>query len=208
VLIVERPSRGVENLDRRYGLPPPAFTPEQLARIRELEAECPAEHVAHPKPPRAPDLARSLSLLRSRKRRRPKCFAKPAAPKAIVKATTTLGATIPIAWQNVLRVSNGGRIEHCALAAGHAALIIPAEKLATSRQTEADYYRDIGIGLPDSLLLVMRTEIGGSVWLHAARPKSGGECRVVLMSHETGAEQREWPSVAEFLEELLTAEAD
>jgi hypothetical protein len=208
VLIVQRPPPGVENLDRRYGPPPPAFSPEQMARIRELEAEAWAEHIAHPKPPRAPDLARSLSLLRSRKRRVPKSFARPATPKAIAEATKTLGAAIPAAWQKVLRVSNGGRIENCALAAGQAALIIPAEKLAKSRQTEADYYRDLGAKLSDSLFLVMETEIGDSIWLDTARPKPGGDCRVVLMSHETGEEEREWLSIADFLEELLTAEAE
>jgi hypothetical protein len=39
-------------------------------------------------------------------------------------------------------------------------------------------------------------------------PKPDGDCRVVLISHETGKEEREWSSVADFLEELLTAEAE
>jgi hypothetical protein len=206
VLIVERPPRGVENLDRRYGPPPPAFSPEQMARIRELEARAWAEHVAHPRPPRAPDLARSLALLRSRKRRTPKGFARPATPKTIAQAAKALGAVIPAAWQKVLRVSSGGRIENCALASGQAALIVPAETLAKSRQTEADYYGHIGVKLPDSLVLAMITEIGDSIWLDLARPKPGGDCRVIMMSHETGGEQREWSSIAEFLEESLTAE--
>ena len=37
------------------------------------------------------------------------------------------------------------------------------------------------------------------------RESAGGDCRVVLLSHETGEEEREWGSVAEFLEEVLTA---
>ncbi len=53
----------------------------------------------------------------------------------------------------------------------------------------------------------MATEIGDSIWLDPARAKPGGDCRVVLMSHETGGEQREWSSIAEFLAELLAAEA-
>lgn len=36
VLIVGRPPPGVENLDRRYGPPPPAFSREPLGHIREL----------------------------------------------------------------------------------------------------------------------------------------------------------------------------
>lgn len=205
VLILPRPPRGVEDLDRRYGPAPLAFSAERLARIRELEAAAWAEHLAHSKPARAPDLDRSLSLLRSEKRRAPKGFAKPAAPKAIAEASKALGAPVPAAWQKVLGVSNGGRIENSALAAGQAVLITPAEKLARSCRDEADYYSEIGAKRSKSWLPVITTEIGDSVWLDTARIKPGGDCRVVLVSHETGEEDREWPGVAEFLEELLTA---
>jgi hypothetical protein len=203
VLIVERPPRGVENLDRRYGPPEPAFSAEQMARIRELEAQAWAEHAANPKPPRAPDLARSLSLMRSAKRRAPKSFARPVAQSAIDEAQRTLGRAIPTAWQKVLRISNGGQIDTCPLADGHACRITPPQQLAKECRTEIAYYREIGAELPDSLLAVMTTEFGDSVWLDTSRPSGDGDCRVVLMSHETGEEQREWSSVAEFLEEML-----
>jgi hypothetical protein len=62
--------------------------------------------------------------------------------------------------------------------------------------------------MPDSLVVVMRTEIGDSVWLDTCATKPDGDCRVVLMSHETGEEEREWSSVADFLEDLLTAEEE
>jgi hypothetical protein len=208
VLIVERPPRGVENLDRRYGPPEPAFAPEQMARIRELEAEAWAEHAANPKPPRAPDLGRSLKLLRSAKRRAPESFAKPAAQNALDEAARALGRAIPTAWQQVLRISNGGQIRPCPLADGHACRITPVQQLAKECRAELAYYREIGADLPVSLLAVMTTEFGDSVWLDTSRPSGNGDCRVVLMSHETGEEQREWSSVAEFLEEILTSEAD
>jgi hypothetical protein len=206
VLILDRPPRGVEDLDRRYGPGEPAFSAEEMTRMREREAAAWADHVAHPKLVRAPDVARSLSLLRSRKRRAAKNFARPVVPKAAADAESALGVPIPAAWHKVLRISNGGKIENNPLACGEACLIIPAEKLAKSQREEVDYYRDIGAELPISLLVVMQTEIGDSIWLDTARQKSGGDCRVVLMSHETGEEEREWPSVADFLEELLTAE--
>jgi len=205
VLVVNRPPKGVENLDRRYGPVEPAFSPEQLKRMREIEAAAWAKHRASPKPRRAPDLARSLSLLRSRKRGAPKCFAKPATPKAIAQAEKALVMKIPAGWQKVLQVSNGGRVDDSPLAADQACLFLSAEKLAKSRQTEAEYYGDIGATLSRSLLLAMQTEIGDSVWLDTAKKKPNGDCRVVLMSHETGDVDREWPTIAEFLEELLTA---
>jgi hypothetical protein len=208
VLIVERPPQGVENLDRHYGPPEPAFSAEQMARIRELEAQAWAEHVANPKPARTPDLARSLGLLRSAKRRAPERFAKPAAQKAIDEASQALGLAIPTAWQKVLRFSNGGQIDNCPLADGDACRITPTQKIDKECQAERDYYRELGAELADSLLAVMRTEWGDSVWLDTSRPSGNGDCRVVLMSHETGDEQREWPSVAEFLEETLTSQAN
>jgi hypothetical protein len=205
VLIVERTPKGVENLDRRYGPPEPAFSSEQLAHIRELEARAWAEHIAHPKPPRAPDLARSLALLRLAKRRAPNSFAKPAAQKAIDEVARSLGVELPMAWQKLLRITGGGRLDRCPLADGHGCRITLIERLAKECRAEVAYYRGIGTELPDSLLAVMSTEFGDSVWLDTSRPSGNGDCRVVVMSHETGEEAREWPTVAEFLEEVLTA---
>jgi hypothetical protein len=208
VLIVGRPPGGVENLDRRYGPPEPAFSPEQFALIRELEAQAWAEHVAHPKPPRAADLGRSLALLRLAKRRATASFAKPATQKSLDEAADALGVQIPQAWQKVLRIAGGGRIENCALADGHACLITPIQKLAKECRAELAYYREIGAELLDSQIAVMTTEFGDSVWLDTSQPNGDGDCRVVLMSHETGEESREWHSVAEFLEEVLSETED
>ena len=206
VQVLARSPAGVENLDRKYGPAEPAFTPEQWSRIRELEADAWAKHLASPKPPRAPDLARSLALLRSRQRRAPKHFAKPASPRVLAAAAQALGVALPAAWEKVLRLCNGGRIAACPLAAGEACVLLPAEELAKARRGESAYYREIGAELPESLLVVLRTELGDSVWLDTTQAKSVGDGRVVLMSHETGAAEREWTSVAEFLDELLTAE--
>jgi hypothetical protein len=208
VMILDRPLKGAEDLDRRYGPPEPPFSAEQLAGIRELESRAWAEHVAHPKPPPAPNLARALALLRSWKRRAPESFAKPATPKALAEAATALGLEIPAAWQKVLRISNGGRIDNSPLADDQACFILPVEKLAKSRQTEAAYYRDIHAELSHAMLPVVRTEIGDSIWLDTSQQRPDGDARVVLMSHETGGEEREWSSVAYFLEEFLAPEDD
>jgi hypothetical protein len=157
-------------------------------------------------PPRPANLGRSLSLLRSVKRRESKHYPKPAAPKSIEEAERAVGLKVPLAWQKVLRISNGGKVANSPLAAEQACLIVPVEKLATAQRGEIEYYREINAPLPKGWLLIVQTEIGDSIWLDTRRRKAGGECRVVLVSHETGAEEREWPNVAEFLEELLTAE--
>jgi hypothetical protein len=207
VLIVNRPPRGAQDLDRRYGPPEPAFSPGRLAEIRRLEAQAWAAHVVHPKLPPAPNLPRALALLRTRKRQAGKNFARPATPKLLAQASAGLNMAIPAAWQKVLRISNGGRIENHPLAADQACVILPAEKLAKSRHTEAAYYRDIHVVIPDAFLLILETEIGDSIWLDTSGQTRDGDCRVVLMSHETG-EEREWSSIADLLEELLLPEED
>jgi hypothetical protein len=208
VKIFDRVPPGLENLDRLCGKPEPVFLPSELTRLRAQEATFWAEHVRHAKPPRPANLGRSLTLLHTAKRREPKDFPRPAAPKALAGAQRALGVQIPAAWQKVLRISNGGRIANSPLAAEQACLIVPVEKLPKAQREEVEYYRAINAPRPKSWLLVVQTEIGDSIWLDTRRKKTGGECRVVLVSHETGEEEREWPSVAEFLEELLTAEAD
>jgi hypothetical protein len=203
VKIFDRVPPGVENLDRLYGKAAPLFSAEELARLRAQEATFWAEHVRRPKPARKPDLKRSLSLLRSAKRTKPKNFSRPAAPKAIAEASRALGIKLPVSWTSVLRISNGARIENSPLAAEEACLIVPVEKLAKTQREEVEYYREINSPLPKGFVLAVQTEIGDSIWLDTRRVRRDGDCRVVLMSHETGEQEREWPTVAEFLEELL-----
>src|SRR5580765_1835785 len=83
----------------------------------------------NPKPVRAPSLERALTLLRARKRRQPGDFAPPAKAKDFQKASDSLGRPIPEAWQLVLRVCNGGKIEACELACGEACTITALAKL-------------------------------------------------------------------------------
>jgi hypothetical protein len=182
----------------------PCISREKLDEWHARAEEARVEFLRNPKPVRAPSLARALTLLRARKRRRPSDFGPPAKAKDFQKASDSLGRPIPEAWQMVLRVCNGGKIEACELACGEACTITALAKLPNERRQEAEYYREFGAQLQGRFLPVMRTEIGDSIWLDTARPQPEGDCRVVLMSHETQDEERDWPSVAEFLEELLT----
>jgi hypothetical protein len=204
VRVLDRAPEGVEDLDGRYGRPAPLLSVEEFARLRAEETSLWAEYQRDPKPPRAASLARSLSLLRAAKRRMPERYAGPSTPRSIAAAERTLSVEIPAAWQKVLRVTNGGKIEDSPLASGEACVIIPAENLSKSQREELSYYRDIRAELPDTLLVALQTEIGDSIWLDRAQQKPDGDCRVVLISHETGEEEREWSGVAAFLEELLS----
>jgi hypothetical protein len=204
VVVLDKTYQGAEILDRKDRTLVPCLSREKLDVWRARAEEAWAEFLRNPKPVRAPSLARALALLRARKRRQPNDFAPPAKAKDFQKACDSLGRPIPEAWQLVLRVCNGGKIEQCEMACGEACTITPLAKLADERRREADYYREFGAQLHNRFLPVMRTEIGDSIWLDAALPQPEGDCRVLLMSHETQDEDREWPSVAEFLGELLT----
>jgi hypothetical protein len=208
VRVFDRAPPGVENLDRLYGKPEPLFSPDEFVRIREQEARFWTEHIRHAKPPRVPSLARSLSLLRAAKRRSSKRFPRPAAAKAIAQAERALGLEIPAAWQKVLRTSNGGKIAKSPLAAEQACLMVAVDRLPQAQREEVEYYREINAPLPKGWLLIVQTQTADSIWLDLRQKGPNGDCPVVLMSHETGEAEREWTSVAEFLEELVTAAPD
>jgi hypothetical protein len=207
IVVLDKPYDGAEVLDREHIRPKPLFSPEAFAELHARTEKARVDSLRDPKPIRAPSLSRALALLRARKSHQPAVLSAPAKAKSLQAASESLGRSIPEAWQKVLRVCNGGKIENCELASGFACKIIPIEKLLDERRLEADYYRQIGAAVQDSFLLVMQTELGDSIWLDLGRPEPEGDCHVVLMSHETG-EAREWHSVAEFLEELLTPEED
>ena len=123
VCVLDKPYKGAELLDRKYGVPQPLFSPEQLKLLRAKEKEAWEEYRRNPKPVRAPSLKRALTLLRARKRYRPKDFGRPASKKGIADAASALGREIPIAWQKVFRISNGGTIRNCEIASGYACTI-------------------------------------------------------------------------------------
>jgi hypothetical protein len=208
VKVFDRPPKGTENLDRLCGKIEPLFSAEELARLRTQEEELWSQHLRNPKLLRVPNLSAALSLLASVKRRAPGNFREPATAEAIAQAARAMGVKIPRAWQKVLRLSNGGTIPKSPLADECSCFIVPTDKLAQSQREEVEYYRGIGSKLGKEFALAIRTEIGDSIWLDTTRTNKDGDCRVVLVSHETGEEEREWASVAEFLEELVLESAD
>jgi hypothetical protein len=62
---------------------------------------------------------------------------------------------------------------------------------------------------PSGYLHVVHSAIGDYICLDLSSAKSNGDARVLLVSYETDETDREWGTIAEFLEELLTsAETD
>jgi hypothetical protein len=52
---------------------------------------------------------------------------------------------------------------------------------------------------------VVHSELGDFICLDPSSAKSKGDARVLLVSHETGETEREWSTIAEFVEELVAS---
>jgi hypothetical protein len=204
IRVVEQPYEGAEGLDGLYPDPPePLFTDAELRWIRQEEAKAWAAFVEVPKPVRVPSLPRSLAILKARKHDEPNQFARAASAKAIERAKSSLPYPLPAAWQKVLRTANGGVVENCDLADGLACAISSADELPGFHQEQLASARCVDPQFPDYFLHVVQSQIGDYICLDVSKQTQNGDCPVFLVSHETGQVEREWATVAAFLEELL-----
>lgn len=211
---------GVEVLDRRYkgaelldGLPGgpagpgPAYSSEEIAAIREEEARAWADFAARAKPTRETDVKRSVKRATKRKKRKRVKFDGAASEEAIQEAGEELPVPIPPAWQHFLRTIGGAFIRKCVLTGGQADSAFAAPHELAPLQEQLEWLAsEIDPDLAEGLLWVGETEFGDAVALDTSTVTKDGECRVVLMSHETMDVDREWNTVAEFLDEVLAEE--
>ncbi len=204
IAVLDRAYKGAEVLDRLPGGPGPLFSGELLARIREQEAEAWAAFAAKPKPPRERDVTRALKAVKARKKKGRVELGRPASPAAIRKANDALPFPIPPAWQQLLRASNGAVIRECVLTEGQAgSALAEAEELVEFQEDSAWLAEELDPDLSKRLLWVGLTEFGDFVALDTGTQTESGDCHVLLVNHETMAVERQWDSVAAFLEEVL-----
>lgn len=207
VLIVSKAPAGVEVIDNtcRETIPP-LFPPALLAKLRKHETQMREELRKNLKPPRKATLKRSLELLKACRKANPDAFKRGATATQIEALRRSLDLPLPGSWEKVLRACNGAEIEPCELAADAACELIPAQQLAEFNQRQA---KDCWFELPPGLLHVADSQIGDYIGLDTKSVGADGECRVLLVSHESQDVEKEWPTVAEFLEDLLAgAEMD
>jgi hypothetical protein len=220
-LVAEDECQGVEVLDRRYpgaelldtlpggpGGPGPRYSTAELAEIRAEEAAYRAQYATESRPAREEaDAGRAIDGAKKRKKS-PRV--KPdgaASEEAIRKAGEALPAPIPPAWQEFLRTLGGAYIRKCVLTDGEAESAFAAPHELAELQSDLSWIAESME--PDEaagLLWVGGTGFGDGVALDAGSITPEGECRVLLISHETMEAAREWDSVAAFLEELLAEE--
>lgn len=210
VLVVDRPDRGTEILDVLPGGPAgpgPAYSEEELAEIRrELQAWRKAFD-AQPRPVRQPSLPRSLRLLKAWKSQNPGQLNRAASLKAVEKANEALPLRIPAAWEKVLRAAGGGRVPRSQITDREGACILAATNdLLGFQQQHAWALEALASEFEGRLLVVGETEFNDCLALDAGAQSEGGDCRVLLISHETLEVDREWDNTASFVEALLQTE--
>ena len=177
----------------------PLFTPDVLTRVRLEEAAIQTAAERNPKPSRKATLKRSLALLKSCRRANSQDFRRAATAKQIEQLKSQIAWPLPSSWEAVLRTCNGARIEPCELACDTACEIVSAPQLPKFVRKQLESEPE----LPQGFLPVVDSETGDYIGLDSSSIRPDGECRVMLLSHEEPAVEREWASVAEFLEDLL-----
>jgi hypothetical protein len=207
--VLDEPYPGAEVPDELPGGPAgpgPGYTEEELVALREELAGHWAKFSAKPKPVRRPSLPRSLDLLKARKAADPDSFSPPLRGKALEKANADLPAPIPTAWEKVLKVCNGATIENCPLSVPGVCVIVSAQDLPAFQRQQYEWAHGMDHGFPTHYLHVVESQLGDFICLDPSSLTDKGDCRVLLISHETMAVEREWDSIAAFLEDLLEQE--
>src|SRR5262249_14741455 len=115
---------------------------------------------------------------------------------------------LPAAWQKVLRTANGGLVSDCDLADGEACAIPSTEELPQFHREQLDAARCLDPEFPNHLLHVVQSQIGDYICLDTSKETKDSDCPVVLIGHETNEVERQWDSVASFLEELLASNSE
>ncbi|HVJ68143.1 MAG TPA: SMI1/KNR4 family protein [Caulifigura sp.] len=177
----------------------PLFPRELLVVLREEETRIQEHAKKHRKPPRKATLKRSPALLKARRRMDGASIARGATAKQLATLQRELPSSVPEAWLQVLKTSAGAAIENCELACGERCEIIAPGKLPSFAMHQRKEVED----LPEEFLPVVDSELGDLIGLNLAAVRTEGECPVQFYSHEENRVTREWPTIAEFLEDLL-----
>lgn len=178
----------------------PLVSPEELRLIKDNEAKLWAKHLANPKPPRVPSLDRSLKLLKRAKKNAPDDFGRKASPADIASVNAALPYTLPAAWEKVLAVA-----EVFSFAEGEFEVVL-LSRLAEYQKEVRDGLTEEQSEIPSKALFFTQGAAGDFHCFDLDSLQPDGECRVLLISHETNEPEAQWPSIAEFIEETFSGE--
>lgn len=199
--IVDEAPAGVIVLDKAEDQLALPITAEEIRRVKETESRLWAAHLSKPKPAREASLDRSLKLMKAIKQSRPDEFGRKARSQDIAATAAALTEPMPAAWQQVLAVSEkfsfgDGEFEIVPLA------LLP-EYQNEVRARNAGQPTEI----PTRSMCFTRGLAGDFHCFDLETLKPDGDCRVLLISHETMSPEQQWPSIAEFIEDTFSAMA-
>jgi len=199
VLVLDEPPPGAAVFDAPGFPPPPRLAAAELARARLAEARDWKRFLSRPRKERAVTLDGSLKLLKALRRQQAEAFGKPARPEALDRVEAELGRPFPAAWRAVLAVTDGfepdSDEESCRIVGSSELAPFHRETLEWVEHTE-------GRSHPE-LLYVGHWQAGDLLALLVPPGEPLDSCPVLRVSHEELVEDRRWPGVAEFLDELL-----
>jgi len=203
IWVVDRPRAGGVVLDDLPLPYPPGhrFPPEDWQAIREHVEKQWLEFTRKPKPDRPSDLRRTLRKLKSlRKVVTREGFTEKKPNEAVIKAVADRLPGIPPAWSEVLKTINGFFLSNWE--------VQPLSMLAEFHRELDEGARHMNPELPPRLLHITSDGCGDWHSLDLQSVNEKGDCVVLEFDHEATAVRREWPSVADFLDDMLASVED
>jgi hypothetical protein len=200
ILVLDALPPGATQLDRPDAPPPPGIAPQLLERRRREERDAWEAFVRKPRKRREATLRSALQMLRRARKEGPGRFGKRATREKLEACDASLQHPLPAGWQQVLKVADGfevhGDDETCSIVGSGA---LPEFDEGSRRHVAA-----LALEEPRGRVFAGHWDTGDLVCLDLGTATEAGECAVARLDHETLDEARRWPSIAAFLEELLT----
>jgi hypothetical protein len=174
------------------------FTPERWQAIRADVEKRWLDFISHPKPERPSDLRTTLRKLKSlREAVSREGFTERKPSEAMLEAEVARLPGIPPAWSEVLKTINGFFINNWE--------VQPLSLLADFHRELDEGARHMNPQLPTRLLHITSDGCGDWHSLDLQSVNEKGDCRVLEFDHEATAIRCEWPSIADFLHDMLAS---
>lgn len=178
------------------------FSDEEYIQNKQDAEKAWEFHLANPKPKRSSNMQVALELLKMARN-----IISPRPSTADVDtAARQLGDRFPQKWQEVLRLTDAFEMD-----LGDSFYIEPANNLDEYTKTIQESWFADKADSPNKFLHITSGGNGDFHSLDLSTCTPDGDCRVLQFSHETLQPEREWDSIAEFVQEIaetMLAESD
>ena len=184
------------------------FLDEIFIQIKQESEKAWAWHLANPKPKRQAKMPQALKLLREAKKVHPSFFLPKPNVADVEIAAGKLGNQFPKKWQEVLRLTDSFEMS---LDESDSFEVEPANNLEEHTKSIQDGWFADKAEYHGRFLHITSGAGGDFHSLDLSTCTPDGDCRVLQFSHETLQPEREWESIAEFVQEIaetMLAETD